>query len=60
MPGVRVVGPLPGAAAVTTVFSGAVLRASHQAERAAAALGLLGSPGMEETVRSHGMGSVPA
>lgn len=55
IPGVRVVGPLPGAAAATSTFSGAVLASSEHQERADRALSLLGSAEVAPLVEAHGM-----
>ena len=54
VPGVRVVGPLPGAAAITSTFSGAVLATSRN-RWAGAALAFFGSVEVSERVEHHGM-----
>ncbi len=53
--GVRVVGPLPGAAAIRSTFSGGVLSSSAHPAAAAGALRRLGSPDGEAAVRARGM-----
>jgi molybdate transport system substrate-binding protein len=53
--GVRVLGPLPGAAAISTTFSGGVLAASTQPELAAKVLGLLCTDAAAVVVASRGM-----
>ena len=53
--GVRVVGPLPGSAAATSTFAGAVLRGSSRPAEAAALLHLLRGEGVAELVRAHRM-----
>ncbi|MDD9376295.1 substrate-binding domain-containing protein [Streptomyces sp. ZAF1911] len=55
LPGVLVIGPLPGDAAISSVFSGAVLAASTQPHRAREVLGLLGSDAASEIARGRGM-----
>lgn len=58
VPGLRVVGPLPGEAAIRTTFAGAVPVSSTRAELAATALERLHDPGdaaLTEIVHRHGM-----
>ncbi|MFJ7266648.1 substrate-binding domain-containing protein [Streptomyces sp. NPDC099050] len=55
LPGVVVIGPLPGEAAISSVFSGAVLAASTQPHRAREVLGLLGSEAASRIARGRGM-----
>lgn len=55
LPGVTVVGPLPGDAAISSLFSGAVLTASAHPARAREALDLLASPAAAEAARARGM-----
>ena len=53
--GVRVLGALPGTAAIRSTFSGAVLARSSNKGQARDVLGFLGSPDAEELVRAAGM-----
>ena len=53
--GIRVLGPLPGAAAIRSTFSGAVLARSGDPDAAREVLGYFGSAGAEEHVLSAGM-----
>jgi molybdate transport system substrate-binding protein len=55
LPGVRVVGPLPGRTAVTSTFSGAVPAASAQPDAAVRALAFLASDEARDLVERHGM-----
>ncbi|MFD3533323.1 substrate-binding domain-containing protein [Streptomyces sp. NPDC058664] len=55
LPGVVVVGPLPGDNAISTVFGGGVLAGSSRPDRAREVLGLLGSDAASETARATGM-----
>ncbi|WP_327419478.1 substrate-binding domain-containing protein [Streptomyces sp. NBC_01233] len=55
LPGVVVIGPLPGEAAISSVFSGAVLAASTQPHRAREVLDLLGSDAASRIARGRGM-----
>jgi molybdate transport system substrate-binding protein len=55
LPGVAVLGPLPGAAAITTVFSGAVLAGSAHPGSALEALDVLASQEVEMRVIAAGM-----
>jgi molybdate transport system substrate-binding protein len=54
-PGVRVLGPLPGSAAISSTFSGGVLATSGQPELAARVLGLLSADAAAAVVASRGM-----
>ncbi len=54
-PGVRVLGPLPGAAAISTTFSGGVLATSSRGEPAARALELLSADATAAAVAAGGM-----
>jgi molybdate transport system substrate-binding protein len=53
--GIRVLGALPGAAAISTTFSGAVLAGSTRLEVALVVLGFLGSEDVERQVLAAGM-----
>jgi molybdate transport system substrate-binding protein len=53
--GIRVLGPLPGAAAIRSTFSGAVLARSRSTESALAVLEFLESKDAEELVTAAGM-----
>ncbi|MBM6403182.1 substrate-binding domain-containing protein [Phycicoccus sp. CSK15P-2] len=53
--GVHVVGPLPGSAAATTTFAGAVLATSDHVEDARRALALICSDELGDLVVAHGM-----
>lgn len=53
--GIRVLGPLPGAAAIRTTFSGAVLARSTRADRAREVLGFLGSTEAHDIITAAGM-----
>ncbi|MFE4602269.1 substrate-binding domain-containing protein [Kitasatospora indigofera] len=55
VPGVRVLGTLPGDTAISSTFSAGVLTASARPERAAAVLGLLGSGAASAAARARGM-----
>ncbi len=56
VPGIRVVGPLPGAAAATSTFTGAVLTSSDRPQEAARVLALLGgSPEARGVVEAGGL-----
>ncbi|MGW6690223.1 substrate-binding domain-containing protein [Streptomyces sp. NPDC054961] len=55
LPGVVIVGPLPGDTEITSTFSGGVLAASTRPGRAREVLALLGSEAAAETARSRGM-----
>jgi len=55
MPGVRVLGPLPGECAVTTVFSGGVLAASGRPDAASGALSRMADPAYSAIVKGCGM-----
>jgi molybdate transport system substrate-binding protein len=54
-PGVQVLGPLPGEAAISSTFSGAVLATSGHLEAAATVLGLLSADSGAALVASRGM-----
>ncbi len=53
--GVQILGPLPGDAAITSVFSGAVLAASREPALATGVLGLMGADPVAGLVERHGM-----
>jgi molybdate transport system substrate-binding protein len=53
--GIRVLGPLPGAAAIRSTFSGAVLARSAHSRSAGDVLRFFGSKHVEEHVRAAGM-----
>ncbi|MFI8513376.1 substrate-binding domain-containing protein [Streptomyces sp. NPDC085460] len=55
LPGVTVVGPLPGDTAITSTFAGGVLTTATDPERALAALGHLASGGASRLAVAHGM-----
>ncbi|GAA1383458.1 molybdate ABC transporter substrate-binding protein [Kitasatospora putterlickiae] len=55
LPGVTVVGPLPGSAAISSTFTGGVPATSSEPGRAAAVLDLLGSDAAASTAHAHGM-----
>ncbi|MFF7590406.1 substrate-binding domain-containing protein [Kitasatospora purpeofusca] len=55
LPGVVVLGPLPGDTEINSVFSGAVLASSARAGRAREVLDLLGSDTASEIARARGM-----
>lgn len=55
LPGVVVVGKLPGDSAISSTFSGGVLAASSQPSRAREVLDLLGSGTASKTARAKGM-----
>lgn len=54
-PGVQVVGPLPGAAAITSTFTGAVLAASGRPDDAARVLEALGAAEHDDVVEAQGL-----
>ncbi|WP_282694604.1 substrate-binding domain-containing protein [Streptomyces sp. CC208A] len=55
LPGVTVVGPLPGDTALTSLFGGAVLATAPDPDRALAALGLLASDEASRLAAGRGM-----
>lgn len=55
LPGITVLGLLPGAIACTTVFAGAVATTSRQPDAARALLAALASPDTAAAKRRHGM-----
>ncbi len=55
LPGVAVIGPLPGDTAISSTFSGGVLTASSQPSLAREVLDLLGSDAASRTARARGM-----
>ncbi len=55
LPGVAVLGPLPGGAAIRSTFAGAVLTTSPRHDSAARALDLLCAEAVSSKVREHGM-----
>ncbi|MFG3406996.1 substrate-binding domain-containing protein [Streptomyces sp. NPDC048142] len=55
LPGVVVIGPLPGDAAISSMFSGGVPAASTQPRRAREVLDLLGSDAASGIARARGM-----
>ena len=55
LPGIDVLGPLPDAVQITTVFAGAVVAASRQPEAARALLAFLAAPATAALKRANGM-----
>lgn len=55
LPGVVVIGPLPGDTAISSTFSGGVLTASRQPSLAREVLDLLGSDAASRAARARGM-----
>jgi molybdate transport system substrate-binding protein len=55
LPGIRVLGPLPAAMQLTTIFSGAVARVSTRAQAASALLRYLASPEVRDIKPRFGM-----
>ncbi|MER5866230.1 substrate-binding domain-containing protein [Kitasatospora sp. NPDC002040] len=55
LPGVRVLGPLPGASAISSVFAAGVLSSSGQPGRATHVLDLFGSDRASAIAGAHGM-----
>jgi len=55
VPGIRVVGPLPAAIQLTTIFSGAVTSVSTRAQAASALLHYLASPEVRDIKPRFGM-----
>lgn len=55
LPGIAVLGTLPPALAIVTVFSGAVAAASRQPQATRALLDFLRSPATAVLAREHGM-----
>lgn len=56
-PGIDIVGPMPAAAAITTIFSGAVCAACSQRDAARALLAFMASPATAEAKQRQGMES---
>lgn len=55
VPGIRIVGDLPAAAAIDTIFSAAVARNSAHADAACQLLAFMASPQAESAMRAQGM-----
>ncbi|MYS84155.1 substrate-binding domain-containing protein [Embleya scabrispora] len=55
LPGVVVIGPLPGETAISSTFGGAVLASSNAPHRAREVLDILGSDTASEVARAKGM-----
>ena len=55
LPGIEVLGPLPPAIQITTVFSGGVAATSQQADAVRELLDFLASPQTEGIKRANGM-----
>ncbi|MFH8476379.1 substrate-binding domain-containing protein [Streptomyces sp. NPDC018000] len=55
LPGVVIIGPLPGNAAINSTFSAGVLASSNQPRRACEFLDILGSDAALKTARARGM-----
>lgn len=55
LPGVVIVGPLPGSTAISSTFSAGVLAASSQPRRACEVLDILASDTASKTARARGM-----
>lgn len=53
--GVRVLGPLPGTAAIRSTFSGAVLTSSDDADGAREVIAFLASPGIDDQLAAAGL-----
>ena len=53
--GITVIGPMPAAVQITTTFSGALCKASSQAEAVQAMLAFMASPDAEAAKRRNGM-----
>lgn len=53
--GVRVLGPLPGSAAIRSTFTGGVLTTAPDPDLAREVLALLGAPALADTIRRRGM-----
>ncbi|MFB7512298.1 substrate-binding domain-containing protein [Streptomyces sp. NPDC056144] len=60
LPGVTVVGPLPGETAITSLFSGGVLATSTRPDRAREILGLLASEEATKAANARGMEAATA
>ncbi|MBT2479756.1 substrate-binding domain-containing protein [Streptomyces sp. ISL-94] len=58
LPGIVIIGPLPGDTAISSTFSGGVLTASHQPHRASEVLDILGSDAASKATRARGMRAV--
>ncbi|MFO1327440.1 MAG: substrate-binding domain-containing protein [Rubrivivax sp.] len=55
LPGIRVVGPLPDAVQITTVFSAGVCSAGSRPDAVRALLAWMASPATDPLIRRHGM-----
>ena len=55
VPGITIVGPLPTAIAIDTIFSGALARASTRGDEARAVLAFMASPDTADAKRRQGM-----
>lgn len=55
VPGIRILGPLPEAIQIETIFAAAVCRSSTQVDAARALLAFLAAPETAATKRRHGM-----
>lgn len=55
LPGIALLGPLPGSAAIRSLFAGAVLAATERPDAARLALDVLGSDAAAPVVVAHGM-----
>ena len=55
LPGINLIGPLPDAVQITTIFAGGVAAASAQADAVRALLAFLASPQTAEIKRANGM-----
>ncbi|MET7608668.1 substrate-binding domain-containing protein [Streptomyces avermitilis] len=55
LPGVVIIGPLPGSTQISSTFGGGVLAASSQPRRACEVLGVLGSAAASKAARARGM-----
>ena len=58
LPGVVVIGPLPGDTAISSTFSGAVLASSNEPQRAREVLDILGSDAASDIARAKGMRAI--
>lgn len=55
LPGIVIIGPLPGTTGISSTFSGGVMATSSQPRRACEVLDILGSDAASKTARARGM-----